>query len=46
MANHPASKEFVITRVELVFVHPEIVRKAVQKLRVFENDGAIRGSSA
>lgn len=46
MANHPPCKEFVITRVKLIFAEPEIVGETVQKFGILENDSAVGSSAA
>lgn len=40
--DHPACKELVVSRVEVIFPQPEVVREAVEKLRIFEDDCPVR----
>jgi hypothetical protein len=43
VADHPSGQELVVTRVQVIFAHPEIVGKAVNKFGILEDDGTVRG---
>ena len=43
VADHPTSKELVVSRVQLILAKPVVVGEAMKEFRIFEDDGAVCG---
>jgi len=46
VADHPSGQELVVTRVQVILAHPEIMGESVDKLGVLEDDGPISSRSS
>ena len=46
VADHPSGQELVVTRVQVILAHPEIMGESVDKFRILEDDRSVSSSSS